>query len=221
MNIYSKMAIQQIDSTLKYCQELRVNAEKESPFLNDSIKVTLLTKMSSTIIQLSPPNSIYRTEVHDFNRIFHSKWHYALNGLMGILYALRHDYQSGYLKTFYEIVHADIFSNFLDMGDYLLEEGYKDATAIVVSGVLEQHLRNLCSKNDIPLVNEKNKPLKASVMNDSLSSKSVYSKTDQKTVLSWLSIRNDAAHGNYENYEKEQVLLMLQGVRDFISRNPA
>ncbi|MCX9014955.1 MAG: hypothetical protein OIN89_09220 [Candidatus Methanoperedens sp.] len=221
MDIYSKRAIQQIDETLKHCQTLRSNAEKKSPFLDGVTKAEILAKMSSTISHLSPDKSVYRSQTSDFIRIFHSNYSYALNGLMGILLALRHDFQAGHLKTFHEMVQADVFSNFLDMADYLLEEGYKDAAAVIIGGILEQHLRNLSLKNNMPTVNDNNKTLKTSTMNDALAGKLVYSKTDQKIILAWLGIRNDAAHGNYGNYEKKQVSLMLQGVRDFISRNPA
>ena len=221
MDIYSKRAIQQIDDTLKHCQTLKSNAEKKSPFLDDVTKAEILTKMSSTISRHSPHKSVYRNQASDFIKIFHSDHAYALNGLMGILLALRHDFQTGHLKTFHEMVQADIFSNFLDQADYLLEEDYKDAAAVIIGGILEQHLRNLSVKNNMPTVNDNNKPLKASTINDALAGKSVYSKTDQKNILAWLSIRNDAAHGNYGNSEKKQVSLMLQGVRDFIYRNPA
>ena len=40
-------------------------------------------------------------------------------------------------------------------------------------------------------------------------------------MTAWLAIRNDAAHGKYKNYTKDQIALLLQGVRDFIARNPA
>ena len=221
MNIYSKKAVQQIDSTLLHCEQRLSNEEQNSPVLNDIIKVELLTIISSTIHRLSPPNSVYISQVSDFMKKSHSNYAYALNGLTGILYGLKNDYQSDHLKTFHEMVHADIFSNFFDMADYFLEEGYKDAAAVIIGGVLEQHLRNLSSKNNMTMVDDKNRPLKASAMNDALAGKSVYSKTDQKNILAWLSIRNDAAHGNYGNYEKMQVSLMSQGVRDLISRNPA
>jgi hypothetical protein len=46
-------------------------------------------------------------------------------------------------------------------------------------------------------------------------------KNDQKQVTAWAGLRNDAAHGNYGNYTDEQVKLMVAGIRDFISRNPA
>jgi len=221
MNIYTKKAIQQINSTISHCRELRSNAEKNSPFLNDVIKVELLTTLSSNINHLSPPNSVYRNQVAYFNKVFHSNWTYALNGLMGLLNSLKHDFQYGNLKTFHEMVHADVFVNFLEMAEYILREGYKDAAAVIIGGTLEQHLRNLCLKNSIPVVTDKNKPLNLSAMNEALEKKSVYSKTDKMNILAWLILRNSAAHGNYKEYDKEHVSQMLKGVKDFIFRNPA
>ncbi|MGA2715977.1 MAG: hypothetical protein ABSG41_22980, partial [Bryobacteraceae bacterium] len=62
---------------------------------------------------------------------------------------------------------------------------------------------------------------KADLLNSELTAASVYSKLDQKSVTAWLDLRNKAAHGQYSEYAKEQVLLMIQSVRNFISRLPA
>ena len=58
-------------------------------------------------------------------------------------------------------------------------------------------------------------------MNSDLAGTQAYSKLDQKSVTAWLDLRNKAAHGEYGKYRSEQVALLNQGVRDFISRNPA
>jgi len=39
-----------------------------------------------------------------------------------------------------------------------------------------------------------------------------------KQITTWLDLRNKAAHGNYTEYSKKQVTLMLQGVLDFMNR---
>ena len=58
-------------------------------------------------------------------------------------------------------------------------------------------------------------------MNSELTKAEAYSKLDQKSVTAWLDLRNKAAHGKYDEYDLKQVALLNQGVRDFISRNPA
>jgi hypothetical protein len=45
-----------------------------------------------------------------------------------------------------------------------------------------------------------------------------YGKLDQKNVTAWLDLRNNAAHGNYSNYNALQVENQLAGVREFIAR---
>jgi hypothetical protein len=46
-------------------------------------------------------------------------------------------------------------------------------------------------------------------------------KTEAKDVTAWLGRRNDAAHGHHDLFTDEQVSLMIEGVRGFISRHPA
>jgi hypothetical protein len=143
----------------------------------------------------------------------------------GALKALRNDIKSGYLVSVQELIHADIFSDFLEMAEHLLNEGYKDPAAVLVGGVLEEHLRKLCNKNnvstEITTSSGDLRPKKADRMNADLAKASVYSKLDQKNVTAWLDLRNKAAHGQYSSYAKEQVALFITGIRDFITRNPA
>jgi hypothetical protein len=140
--------------------------------------------------------------------------------LVGILNAIKNDAASGYFQTIAELVHADIFSDFLEMAEHLLDQGYKDPAAVLTGGVIEEHLRKLCDKNTIPTM-VGGKPKKADAMNNDLAGAAAISKLDQKSVTSWLDLRNKAAHGKYADYTKDQVSLLIQSVRDFITRNPA
>jgi hypothetical protein len=106
------------------------------------------------------------------------------------------------------------------MVEYLLSEGYKDPAAVILGGVIEEYLRKLCDKNEIPTTVGK-KFKKADTMNNELATANVYSKLDQKSITTWLDLRNKAAHGKYSEYTKEQVDNMLQGYREFMTRNPA
>jgi len=59
------------------------------------------------------------------------------------------------------------------------------------------------------------------MLNADLATSGVYGKLDQKNVTAWLDLRNKAAHGHYNEYTKEQVALLLNAVRDFVTRLPA
>ncbi len=125
---------------------------------------------------------------------------------------------------FQSLERSEIFSDFLEMAEHLLEEGYKDPAAVIVGSTLEEHLKKLSQKYGISVTSDdsrgKIRPKKADALNSELASASAYSKLDQKGVTAWLGLRNEAAHGNYDAYTKVQVESMLQSTRDFISRNP-
>lgn len=109
------------------------------------------------------------------------------------------------------------------MAEHLLTNDYKDAAAVITGSVLEEHLRQLCIKNAIEIEFEQNgeiKSKKADRMNSDLSKADFYNKLDHKSVTTWLDLRNKAAHGKYDVYNKDQVALMLQGITEFMSRVP-
>ncbi len=140
----------------------------------------------------------------------------------GILQSIKAEVTNGWLTGYKGLVSAEIFSDLLEMAEYLLSEQYKDPSAVMVGSILEEHLRQLCSKHGISISDSKNErqiPRKADSLNVDLAIQGIYNKLDQKSVTSWLDLRNKAAHGNYKEYTIQQVELMLQGVRDFIVRN--
>jgi len=141
--------------------------------------------------------------------------------LLGILSALRLSYANGYLASIYELVHADLFADFLEMAEHLLENGYKDAAAVISGSVLEEHLRKLATKSGIDLLKPDGGPKRSDTLNGELSTAGAYSKLDLKSITGWLDLRNKAAHGNYAEYDRQQVILMLEGIKHFISRTPA
>lgn len=147
----------------------------------------------------------------------------SMLALVGVLDSARKDIEQGWLTTLRGLVTADVFSDFLEMAEHLLEQEYKDPAAVMIGSVLEEHLRQLCTAHQIPIDFEYNgvqKPKKADTMNADLAKADLISKLDQKSVTAWLDLRNKAAHGCYTEYTAEQVTLLLQSVRDFITRHP-
>lgn len=145
---------------------------------------------------------------------------YIVDPLLGILRSLRAEYSAGYFAGVSELIHADLFADFLEMSQHLLSQGYKDPSAVLVGSVLEEHLRKLCLKTGIPVTAGAHHK-KADTLNAELDRLGVYNKLDQKSVTAWLDLRNKAAHGNYAEYSKGQVQNMIDWVRGFIGRFPA
>ena len=136
--------------------------------------------------------------------------------------ALLADVKAGHLQSVVDLVHAETFADFLEMAQHLLDAGYKDAAAVIAGSALEAHVRALCEKHGLPLAVTKPDgsatPKKADSMNSELAGADIYNKLDQKNVTAWLDLRNKAAHGKYAEYQKDQVLLLIGGVRDFLAR---
>lgn len=138
-----------------------------------------------------------------------------------ILHSIQNEIDGGWIFTVKKIIAAEIFSDFLEMAEHLLEQGYKDPAAVMIGSVLEENLRQLCAANNIDTELEKDGafiPKKSDRLNSDLAKSEAYTKLDQKSVTAWLNLRNSAAHGKYDEYTKEQVNLMLHGVTDFLAR---
>lgn len=141
-----------------------------------------------------------------------------------LLDELMSELNSSWLWTTHGIATAEVYADFLEMGEDLLDAGYKDAAAVMIGGVLEEHLRRLCARNGIATTHEKDGKTiakKADAMNSELAGEGIYSKLDQKWVTTALDLRNKAAHGHYAAYDKEQVrTILLQSTTNFLQRQP-
>lgn len=142
-----------------------------------------------------------------------------------ILLAIQNEIDGGWIFSVKKLVSAEIFSDFLEMATHLLGQDYKDPAAVMIGSVLEENLRQLCHSIGIETEIEKEEgifiPKSADRINSDLAKAGIYTKLDQKSVTAWLDLRNKAAHGKYREYEKEQVVLMMQGVTDFLARMTA
>ncbi len=217
----SAILIAEIDDVLKKHDHYRASAKYDDfSDLKREIKNEVLTLLEATIERVAPLASAYRKHAEDAYAKYGRDNGHNITILTGILKALRADYAAGRLQAVAELIHADLFADFLEMADYLHSEGYKDAAAVICGSVLEGHLRMLCEKHSIS-TSENGRPKKADALNNELAAKGVYSKLDQKNVTAWLGLRNHAAHGEYDKYTKEQVGLLLQNVRDFLVRYTA
>jgi hypothetical protein len=221
MTISKDAILQQIDEVLAQYRDRRSHAQYDDcSDLPYEVTTALITQMSATISRLAPKTSQYLENFELLLKRVGGTNAVSVPHLVGMLTALREAYDKGYLHTIEELVHADLFADFLEMAEYLVSENYKDPSAVVAGSVLEEHLRNLCQRNTIP-IDVAGKPKKAEALNTDLASNGAYSKLDQKSVTAWLDLRNKAAHGHYNQYTKEQVELMIQGIRNFLSRVPA
>ena len=143
--------------------------------------------------------------------------------LIGVVQSLAVDLEGDYISRQATLIRGEVFSDFLEMAAHLVGSNYKDAAAVIAGSALEAHLKQLCQNREISLERERNGQVRlvnADTLNAELAKSGAYANLDQKNVTAWLGLRNDAAHGNYDAYSKQQVVLMIDSIREFIIRNP-
>lgn len=167
--------------------------------------------------------------VYDKEHSHYLEFHKETNGTdkqdsevgIAILKSIKDEISGGWLFSIKKLVSAEIFSDFIEMAQHLLSQGYKDPAAVITGSVLEEHLRQLAISNGVDIEIEAEggmRPKKTDRLNSDLSKAEVYSKLDQKAVTMWLDLRNKAAHGQYQEYTLDQVSNMMQSVLEFMVR---
>ena len=171
----------------------------------------------SFIGNLYPANHPYYLEFED--NVF-SNEPYRVKIGKEILNAILEEIKSGWYKSIRKLVSAEIFSDYYEMAVYILSEGYKIPSALIISGILESHLKTLAKRNDIKVENDKNGKnyfVAAGNLNIELHKKEIYDSIYYNSIKGWLEIRNQAAHGKFESVSEDQVKIMIEGIINFIN----
>lgn len=233
-----KKALAGIDDVLGQAQEhLRVrerdrNSRGSSPtlFLNDSSTdigaSRLVMLIKSVINRWSGNGSLYSVswdeQIGQFGKADSGKIWPAI----GILQALRYDIEKYGLQTFEQLVHAEVFSDFLSMASHLYENGYNLPAAVLAGSTLEAHLRAMCIARNIPTTkpdkNGDQQPLKVGEMNADLKKAGAYGVPEVQNVTARYAVRNSAAHQDPSvDLTRAMVGDMISGVRRFITEHSA
>jgi len=214
--------IKQLDDILTDYTRIKSKAQYDDLSGNTTIEeiTRVLTKAKAAVARIIGSKSEYYKDIEATLKRINIHEGTKLRNIIGTIIALKNDLQNDYLKSFSDIIQSEVFSDYLEMADYLLSEGYKDPAAVLVGSTLESHLRELCKSNsiDIEVTNNRGKLIskKAEVMNSDLVKTGIYSSAHQKQITAWLALRNSAAHGHYTTYTQDEIKLMLEGVRQLI-----
>ena len=132
---------------------------------------------------------------------------------VGILRAALEDLEYGHLDTIQQMAAAEVFSDFMEQAEHLLENGYSMPAASLAGAVLENGLRSLAARNDIA-VNERDN---LSALNNKIGDKGVYDRLRQKQVAVWTEVRDNADHGHFDRVKEGDVTDLINGVRGFLA----
>jgi len=130
----------------------------------------------------------------------------------GVLHAALDDYESGALFKIRSLIQAEVFDDLLEQAEALHESGYYQPAAVLAGAVLEDGLRQLCDTNDISLPD---KP-KLDYINAQLARAGVYNKLVLKRITALADLRNKAAHGEWNEFNVNDVADMLTAIRRFL-----
>lgn len=169
-------------------------------------RTSSLTFLSAT---LSSENAHYR----EFEERCKWSWRHEAERGLAILRAIREDIAGGYLQKFETLVSASVFSDFLEMAEHLLDNGYKDPAASLIGAVLEDGLRRICGNNNITVKSDDN----ISSLNPKLAQNHIYNPLQLRQIQVWNKLRDYADHGHFDQYKQDDVTDMLKGVRSFLS----
>lgn len=177
----------------------------------------------SLLDQIIPPRSVQR-KLLDEKGIVPRESHESLNTRISRLKGLKDDFQKGFLGDLGLEIEAAIAADYMGQAEQLLAEGqsgkYDYVPAAVLAGaVLEKSLRTLCDKQSpsISTVNNNGKPLTLTPLIDVLKKNNVFNELTAKQLRAWADIRNSAAHGQFDEFNRSQVDLMIQGINNFLA----
>lgn len=130
---------------------------------------------------------------------------------IGIVEAAKKDFDAGLLSDMRALITAEVFADFIEQSEHLLENGFYIPAASLIGAVLEDTLRKLCEKNNISIPAS----TKIDRLNADLAKAGIYDKLIQKRITAIADIRNNADHGHFDKFRREDVEDMLKWVRSF------
>ena len=203
-------------------QKYRANFNIHNRGIESDIAHGIIARASKLVPIITGPRSEYTKRIKYILEVDgHPSFH--AGQIVDVLSALYDELRLGYLTESEGLMYADLFGDFLSQAEYLVNNKFKDAAAVMAGGVLESHLRKLATDNAIELHKKGREgeqiPKKTSELNHELKKKNIYGQFDCKQIDAWLDLRNNAAHGHYLKFDLAQVELFISWLREFIHRN--
>ena len=110
-----------------------------------------------------------------------------------------------------------IFTDFNKAKNKIFVDKDKDDGARVLRVVLEKVIQKVAQNNSINILNAKGKEEKVATLNSNLFKKNVITKVEWTANTTFLAIGNNAAHGDYDDYDLKQVEKFYQHVQGLLN----
>jgi hypothetical protein len=166
------------------------------------------TQALSALNAILGENDIYTIEFRKF-----ANYQSGPYSCLEILRRLYSDIENGYLQKTVNIISAEVFKDFLEMGDHLLVQGYKDPAASLTGAILEDGLRRIANNNGITVTARDD----LTSLRDKCVGKKIFNNLVRQQITTWTTLRNSADHGKFGEYTEQQVDSMISDVRSFLA----
>lgn len=154
--------------------------------------------------------------ITEFNELVIHVQRGAVRQGVGILRGLAADAADGYLfMRMTTLITAEVFNDFLEMAEHLLEAEHYHAAAGLIGAVLEDSLRKIADAQGITYTKRDG----IDSLNQALAKEGIYTAIVKKNVEVWKQVRNDSDHGHFDQVTLDDVRSMLRGVEDFLAQN--
>ncbi len=143
-----------------------------------------------------------------------------IESIRGLVKACLDDIKEGFLQGQEFIIANEVFDSVLEEARFFLkEQKNKDISAILLRIVLGDALKRISEREGIEILDSNGKGKKFSTLNDELKAKEIYNQTTWRQILSWLDAGNEAAHGNFDKYNFQDVEMFYEGINNFMSNH--
>lgn len=131
--------------------------------------------------------------------------------ILGLLKAVFTEWEHGLLRKVEYIVAASTFDDFLDHAVAYHKGNKKVEASVLMSAVLENTIRKIAQKNDIPTEGQ---ALEQVI--DSLQKADVFTPVKAKRVKGFASVRNRALHAEWDAFDIRDVGDSIAGTRELL-----
>ena len=179
------------------------------------------TKATTLVSHVVPGENIHNASVEDLAQLAPTAEH--MEWAISFLKAIKSDLESGFFDSLDSQIEAEIASDYMGQAEQLLGEGqtgkFDHVPAAVLAGaVLEKALRKLCGQQQPPIAisTTSGEPKTLNPLIDDLKKVGLFNELKAKQLRSWADIRNKAAHGEFDQFNRGDVEQMIQGVSNFL-----
>ena len=204
-------------------EELLIDKDPElwSSEVDRSRYVEWRTQVVNLLDKVLPVKSSLRKSVSEFLNFRNTAS--KANEILFTLSAAENDFSNGMFDDLEKRIEAGVSVNYMEQAEDLIKESSKSSrsyipAAVLAGAVLEKNLRTLCAKT-IPPISVTKPGGKKKTLNpliDDLKAANIFNEIYAKQLRTWADIRNAAAHGRFEEFTKEQVSSMINGINQFL-----